>query len=435
MEPSETWISVLFFILFLLLSAFFSSAETAFTAINKFKLRTLIDKKTKGAKTIALLLKSPKKLLTGILVGNNIANVAASAIATKLLLDWIPTLNLGINIAIELVIVTIIVTSLLLFFGEITPKSIAIKVPAPYAAAISHPLKLFLIILKPITYLFSSLTIVVYKILKIPTNEITDILSQDEMNTVLNLAKEEGLLEEQEKEMIHSIFNFGDKIVREIMTPRTDTICINSEYSINDVIEIILEKGHSRIPVFEERLDNIIGIIYAKDLLSLNQNEKKSTLSSHIREAVFIPETKNIVELLTQMKTTKFHMAIVVDEHGGMSGIVTLEDIIEEVLGEIQDEYDKDTIPELKKTGPNTYNADAKVNIDTLSEKIDIEFPGDDDFDTLGGFILSTLGRFPEVNEEINYKNITIIVKEVSKHRITKLKLKVTPKNSQKDIN
>ena len=220
-------------------------------------------------------------------------------------------------------------------------------------------------------------------------------MSIDELKLMLDISHDDGVIEDDKNKMLTSIFEFSDTIVREIMTPRTDAICIADTASVQNAIEIIINEGHSRVPVYEEKMDNIVGIIYAKDLLNVSKESLTGNLRRFMRDAVFIPEYKMVDDLLQQMKNSKLHMAIVVDEHGGMSGLVTLEDIIEEILGEIQDEYDQDEKKEVIEISQNKFDVDAKINIRDLEDILDIEFPDDEDFDTLGGLVLSLKGSFP----------------------------------------
>ncbi|NQY73979.1 MAG: HlyC/CorC family transporter [Candidatus Margulisbacteria bacterium] len=408
------------FVIFLLLSAFFSSAETAFTGVNKFKIRHLVDQKVKGALTVQNILKSPRNLITGILIGNNIANIGASALATKVSLDFFAYIGVT-NLAVTMAMITGAMTFILLVFGEITPKTFAIKNPEKLVLLYAKPISLFLVITHPLILMFVSITKGLSHLLGISTTETKKLVTTEEIKTILEVGGEEGLLEEEEKAMIHSIFEFSETVVREIMTPRIDVVCIESDKTIIDVIQLIQEKGHSRIPVYEDRIDNIVGVIYAKDLLSSN-NPSEVSVKKFMRKPIFIPETKSIEAVLHQMKKEKFHMAMVIDEYGGMSGIVTMEDIIEEIIGEIQDEYDREN-PEFIKIGDHLFLVDAKISVNDLSDKIGITFPENEDYDTLAGFVISTLGRFPEEGEEIPLKNCIIRVKEVHKRRITKLEI------------
>jgi len=409
---------------FIFASGFFSSAETAFTAISQVKLRSLIDEKVKGHEKLTVLLKKPKHLITCILIGNNIANVAASAMATVVMMDTLT--SMGITKAASLSVITGGLTLILLTFGEITPKTIAIKNPSKLALKIAPIIYVLFIVFYPIISLFVGLSGLISKLFGISTDDMQKLLTEEEIKAIIKMGEEEGILEKEEKNMIHGVFNVSEKIVREIMTPRTDCVCIANTATINDVIQLISEKGHSRIPVYEDKIDNITGVIYAKDLLTISTENRQNHLQKFCREAVFIPETKNIEELLQQMRLSKFHMALVVDEHGGLAGLATFEDIIEEIVGEVQDEYDTEE-SELTTVSHNHYIVDASMSIDDLGEKIDIEFPeDDDDYDTVGGFVLSQLGSFPKKGEQLTYKNLTITVKEIKKRRIINVEIIAT---------
>lgn len=401
-----------------MLSAFFSSAETAFTAVNRIKLRSLNEQNVKGAKRLEKVLENPKNLITAILIGNNITNIGASAIATAFLMDTFKLIGFN-NFAANMAIITGIMTFILLIFGEITPKTIAIKHPAQYALKITPAIHVVLWIFLPFIKLFSFFSFIISKGLGI-NSEVSKIITAEEVKAIINLGEEEGILDPEEKHMIEGVFKVSEKVIREVMTPRTDAICIESATGINEAILIIQENGHSRIPVYEDKIDNIQGILYAKDLLNVDKNNNQ-TIKSFIRKAVFVPETKNIEALLQEMKNEKFHMAIVVDEHGGMSGIVTMEDIIEEIVGEIIDEHDIEE-SEIKPLTDNAYEVDASINIDDLSKYLNFPFPEEDDYDTLGGFILSLVGEFPKKGSLVEYKNITFEILEIKKRRIKSIK-------------
>jgi putative hemolysin len=427
-------IKLTIFILFLILSAFFSSAETAFTALNKIRIRNLLEKKAEGTKKLQKILKKPRDLITAILIGNNIVNVAASAMATTVALDFAK--NLGFkNLAVIMAIVTAIMTFIILTFGEIVPKTLALKNPEKLALFAVNPIRFTLFIFKPFIILFRYISIAVTKILGMETENTEKLLTSEELLTLLKIGEEEGILEQKENKMIHSIFKFSDTVVREIMTPRTDAVCLNINSSINKAVNLIVEKGHSRIPIYEEKIDNIVGILYAKDMLNVEQAPTTTlhTLRKFLREAHFIPETKNTEELLQQMKKAKFHMAIVADEYGGMAGLVTLEDIIEEIIGEIQDEHDTKTPAEIVSLSENLFLADARMNLDEIGETMGVEFPNSEEYDSLGGFVLHILGKFPYKGEIIKYKNLVMTVKEIMKRRIIKIELKILPKPTEDD--
>lgn len=423
MDPDSLLI-IVSFIFFLLLSAFFSSAETAFTAINKVKLRSLIDQKAAGAETLAKILERPKRLLTALLLGNNIANVGASALATAVTLDTLHRLGVE-NFALGMAVITGIMTFILLIFGEITPKTFAYKSPVSFALMIQRPVYLYLIAFHPIIVMFTFITRSITRVMGLSLEEEEGLLTSDEIKSLVKMGEEEGVLEKGEKDMIHSIFEFSETVAREIMTPRPDAVCVECNTPLTEVIKLISKSGHSRIPVFEEKVDNIVGIIYAKDLLVLNGQMDGMHLKNAMREAVFIPETKNIEDLFHQMKKEKFHMAIVADEYGGMSGLVTLEDIIEEIIGEIQDEYDADEVPDFTEIADNRFLFDAGTNIDDFAEQFNLDLPEDGEFDTLGGFVLSLFGDFPKKNDTVSYSNLDFKVKEIRKRRLITLEVSV----------
>jgi putative hemolysin len=414
---------VLAFFFFLLLSGFFSSSETAFTAINRIRLKGQFEKdQPEQTETVEKLIEKPSQLITAILIGNNFCNVACSALATTIIIDVFRSLGIN-NQAIVVPVITIIVTILLLIFGEITPKTLALKQPERLAVISSKFISPFIILLKPVILVFELLSAGINKIFKTDSQFSNKSLSIDELKLMVDISHDDGVIEDEKNKMLTSIFEFSDTIVREIMTPRTDAICISDKETVQDAIHLITNKGHSRVPVYEDKMDNIIGIIYAKDLLTVSKSSMNSNIRKFMRDAAFIPEFKPVDDLLQQMKRSKLHMAIIVDEHGGMSGLVTLEDIVEEILGEIQDEYDQDEKKEFNQISANKYDVDARINIKDLGDLIDIEFPDDDDFDTLGGLVLSIKGSFPSKNETIQYKNLDILIKEIKKRRIIRLEI------------
>ncbi|MBL6723317.1 MAG: HlyC/CorC family transporter [Candidatus Margulisbacteria bacterium] len=420
---------ILTFFTFLLLSGLFSSTETAFTAVNRIRLKGLFEKeKPKQTEDVERLLEHPSKLITAILIGNNLCNVACSALGTTIIIDIFRQFNVT-NLAIIMPTVTIFLTILLLIFGEITPKTLALKQPERFAVFSSKFISPFFILFYPVIIVFEAFNVLINKLIKSDSQLSNRSLNIDELKLMLDISHDDGVIESEKNKMLNSIFEFSDTVVREVMTPRTDAICISDKESTQRAIEIIMNVGHSRIPVYEEKMDNIVGIIYAKDLLNVPSDNGAINVKKFMRDAEFIPETKPVEDLLTQMKRSKFHMAIVVDEYGGMSGIVTLEDIVEEILGEIQDEYDQDQKNECIKIQENKYDVDAKINIKDLEHFIGVEFPDDEDFDTLGGLILSINGSIPQKNEVFNYKNLSILVKEVKKRRI--LRLEITKKQTE----
>jgi len=414
-------LNIIIFAVLVGLCAFFSSAETAFTAISRIKLRHLIDKKVKGSKKLHFILYYPKRLLTAILIGNNLAHTSASAMAAVVMTNTLRYWGIQ-NFAVVLGIITGVLAFILLIFGEIFPKTMAMKNPTRWALTITPLMFYVMFFLYPVISLFVFISNGIARLFRVPPHEEDKILTEDEIRTVIKLAEEDGILEKEEKKMLEGVFNVTEKVVREIMTPRTDAVCIEASATINDVTQLISETGHSRIPVYDTQIDNIIGIIYAKDLLRIES--PTANCQKYLRTAIFIPESKHIEELLQHMRFAKFHMAIVVDEHGGMSGLVTFEDIIEEIVGEVQDEFEHEEQP-VTQLDDTTFQIDASLNIDELPSELRDVLPEDEDYDTIGGFVLSTLGTIPKKGKRFIYKNLEITIQEVKKRRIVYLTIKI----------
>lgn len=418
--------NTLIFFSCILISAFFSAAETAYTAVNKARLHHIAKEDSKKWSQIEKMYQDPKRVITTILIGNNISNVAASAVATSTLLLFFEQIHFPFNNVIRLSVITSIVTVILLTLGEITPKVFALKKPESTVLLFSPVLRTILKIFTPVIKILDILAYWIKKALGVEASVSEKPVLLEEMKMILELGREEGLLEKEKSNMLAGVFDISDTVVREIMTPRTDTVCINVNKAIDDAFNLFIEKGHSRIPVFEDRVDNILGILYAKDLLKQYNTANTANIRQLIRKAVFIPESKTIDTALQQMKRAKIHLAVVVDEYGGVSGIVTMEDIIEEILGDIQDEYDLEDGKDIKKISQDTYLVNAKINIKDLGEHILVDFPETDEYDTLGGFLLSRIGKLPEQGEKISYENLNFLVKEIKNQRIIKLEMSKT---------
>lgn len=409
------------FLSFLSLIAFFSCAETACTALNALKLRSLVEKKVKHASLLQKILENPRKLLTALLLGSSLGNVAASALATSFFLNLFQLIG-PFNFILEMVVVTVAVTACILIFGEIIPKMVALKNPHKTALVLAPTIHNTIIMLSPFIVLLNFLTHGLSRRFGVSFGS-EKLVTTEDIKTLVTVGEEEGVIDDVEKQMIHSIFDFSETVVRQIMTPRPDAVCMDAKSTIAEVIYVIQEHGHSRIPLFEDKIDNIVGVVFAKDLLSVSSGSL--SVKKFMRDVFFIPETQNILDLLLQMKKSKFHLAVVVDEYGGFSGLVTMEDIIEEIMGEIQDEYDEDETPMFSEIAPGKYLVDAGMNIDDLSEKMKFPFPKEDDFDTIGGFVLSLSGKFPLKGDIMDYEGLRIKVNDVSKKRILSLEIEL----------
>ena len=401
-------------VVLLLLSAYFSASETALTSLGKLKMKSLIKREGRRAELLSSWLEDPSRLLATILVGNNIVNVAASVLCTFVLLRLLPETPAGKVGAIS----TGVMVCLILVFGEISPKTYARQNAERIALRTIRPLSGLSRILSPLIGLLVFVSPGGGKAKPGP------FMTEEEIKRMISLGEEEGVLEEEEKEMIDSIFKFGDTKVQEVMVPRSDMVTIEANQDLDNILKLVMEAGHSRIPVFKGRIDNIIGILYAKDLLNLWEQSSRARLKVKdlIHPAYFVPETKKVDELLREFQRQKIHLAMVVDEYGGTAGLVTLEDLLEEIVGEIEDEYDKgkERIEILEK---GIALVDGKTDIGDVNEKLDLKLPEEEGTETVAGFVVDRLGRVPKMGEELIYRGTKITVVEADRRRVIKVKI------------
>lgn len=405
----------------LFVSAFFSGSEVSLFSLDHKRLKDLRKEKGITSRYILYLMEYPRRLLITILLGNNFVNVAASIIAVTLALDFAQYYNYNIDLILFLQIV--ILTVLVLIIGEITPKVWASKYPLKFSRIISLPLYWIGVLIYPVAKILTEVLKLFSSKFEVARSK-TAILTS-ELSDLTDLSMEKGTIEEDEHELITGLVSFKTVNVREVMTPRVDMIAVSVETKFEDLLNLIVESGHSRIPLYEENLDNIIGIIYAKDLLpfvSKNRTVKQSFVLKNIaRETIFIPESKYISELMHEFQSKNLHLGIVVDEYGGTSGLVSLEDILEEIVGEIRDEYDHEE-EEITEIGLGKYSVLGKTSIDELNQLLDYNFSSEDeDFDTVGGFVLNHAGTIPDENYEFTFEDFKFTVKEVVNNRINKI--------------
>ena len=412
----------------LALSAFFSGAETALFSLNKLHLKKLQRKEqTLQVESIVKLLDDPQRTLITILIGNMFVNITASSLATYLAIKLFG--NIGVGIASGFMVFMILV------FGEVVPKSLAITQAEKISKRVARTIELLSMILFPLVKLLKLLINGLYNLFRMNKNRGKKEITEEDLITLINVGKDEGVIEEQEKKMIKNIFEFGDTTVKEVMIPRVDIDFAPHDISLTSIVNMIKKSGHSRIPVYEGTIDNIIGILYVKDILKiyreLFQLKEIFDVKKILRKAYFVPENKKIDELLDIFQKDRIQIAIVIDEYSGTDGLVTMEDVLEEIVGEIIDEYDKE-IELFKKIDENTFIADGMINIDKINEILHIKIP-EDDFETLGGFIYKLIEKVPREEEEIIYKNIKIIIKRVIKNRIKRVKIIKLAPEIQKD--
>ncbi len=351
-------------------------------------------------------------------------NITTASLAAILTLQF--SLDIGLNENLAILIDVVVVTFVILIVSEIIPKIVAVRNAVIFARRTSLLLSMFYHLFYPVTYLLAEFTNFLQKTSGFSEN--LDQLSEEELKTLADVGEEHGTLQEDEKEMIHSIFEFGETTVREIMVPRTDMVVVNTETTISQLMELVKTKLHSRIPVYKGKIDNIIGILYIKDLLPFLTRRKRERidLEKMVRPAYFVPEQKKIDELLREFQAERIHMALVVDEYGGISGLVTLEDVIEEIVGEIQDEYDREP-PLFKKIDEHTYLVNGKMPLEEVNEELDLNLPTEEGVETISGFILNQLGSLPNEKETIQYEDYKFTVEKVDKNRIMKVRIEKLP--------
>lgn len=407
-------IQIVLLIILLIGSGFFSASETALMSLSKIKMRHMEEDGVKGAKLVSTLIEDSNRLLTSILIGNNIVNIAATSITTSLF-----TAMLG---AQGVAIATGLMTVLVLIFGEITPKTISANNPEKASLVVAKPIKFFVTILTPIVWIFNIITKVIFKLFGVDDKGVKPFITEEELKTMVNVSHEEGLLEMEEREIINNVFEFGDMQAKEAMFQRLDIVAIDMEDSYEEIIDLFKTEKLSRMPVYEETIDDIIGILNIKDIIFLSDEEIENfDIKKYMREAFFTYEFKKITQLLEEMKKDKSQMAIVVDEYGGTAGLITIEDLVEVIVGDIEDEYDEEE-DEIQVISPNEFLVDGSTKISDVNEILNIELESEE-FDSIGGYIIGYIRHIPEENEIIEMDNIKFNIESVDKNRIKKIRI------------
>ena len=413
MDPSDTYQLIILLIL-LILSAFFSSFETALMSVNKIKLRTLADDGNKRAElTLNIIEKQMPKVLSAILIGNNIVNISASSLATTLAYHFG-----GYMVSVATAVLTVII----LVFGEITPKNYATLNAEKIVLRYIPLIHTFMTLITPIIFIINLVSRGIMLLMRVDPDAANKAMTEDELRTIVDVSHEDGVIESDEKEMIYNVFDLGDAKAKEVMVPRVHVTFANVDNTYDELIEIYKEDKFTRLPVYEDTTDNIIGMINMKDLLLCTDHEH-FTVRDILREAYFTYEYKNTSELLAEMRDASINIAIVLDEYGEPAGIITLEDILEEIVGEIHDEYDENEEEFIKKVNDREYIVEGSVGLDDLNDRLGLEARHQEleseDFDSLGGFMIEHLDRLPEVGDEFTTKDgIRMVVEKLDKNRV-----------------
>ncbi|MBT2644562.1 HlyC/CorC family transporter [Bacillus sp. ISL-41] len=401
----------------ILLSAFFSSAETAFSSVNRIRLRNYVSEGRAGSKNALHISENFDDALSTILVGNNIVNIAAASISSKVAVDLF-------GASTGLLVSTFGMTVLILIFGEILPKSMAKENAEEYSLKISAILLLLIKILTPVNFVFSKLKASVSRMFS-KDGEAQPSVTEEEIKVMVDISEEEGVINNDERELVHRSLEFNDVLVGEILTHRMDMITIEVNQPLEEIKQIFLEERFSRIPVYEDNIDNVIGFLSEREFFAELIQNKEVNVREMLRQPMFVVKSMKIATLLPELQRTKSHMAIVVDEFGGTSGLITLEDILEELVGEIWDEHDE-KVNIMTKIDESTYEFDAAFDLDDFAELFDVPMP-DTSYHNLGGWIFETLESIPVNGDSFVYENLRIIVKEVENHRIRNIKVEIMP--------
>ena len=399
----------------LVLSAFFSSSETALTTVNLIRIRNLADNGDKAAAWVLKARRDQSKMLGAILIGNNVVNLSASSMLTVLVTDVFGSQAVGAA--------TGVLTLLVLLFGEITPKTIATLEAEKNALRFARVICLLMTILTPVIFVVNLLSGGVLRLLGVDPNKPTDSITEDELRTIVEVGHEKGVIESEEKEMINNAFDLGDSVARDIMVPRIDMSFVDVEASYEELMEIFRRDHYTRLPVYEDNTDNVIGIINMKDLILL-EDRAAFSVRDYLRQPLFTFESKKLSELMIEMRKTSNNIVIVLDEYGATAGLITLEDILEEIVGDIRDEFDADEEDELKEISKGEYLADGSMNLDDINDRLGLELVSED-FDSLGGFMIDRLEHLPAEGEEVDTEEVRLVVEKVNKNRIDKVHIYV----------
>ncbi|MDF2520373.1 MAG: Hemolysins-related protein containing domain [Clostridia bacterium] len=431
MESSDLWTQILLILILIGANAFFAASEMAIVSVRQARLKPLIDEGNKSAKIVSKFLEEPSKLLATIQIGITFAGFLASAIGAQTLSNslaqFLKSLNIPVITASAAVIATLLVTLIIgfvtLILGELVPKRLALEKSDKIALIVAKPIRILFLITSPAVKALSFTTNFIARMLGGSANVDNDQITEEEIRLMINVGEEKGIFQETETHMINSIFEFDDTVAKEVMTPRTDIVAVSIDAELEEILEVIVEESFSRIPVYEESRDNIIGVLYIKDLFALikKNTEWKLSLKDIIRPVYFVPEYKKIDELFKEMQKSKTHIAIVIDEYGGTAGLITIEDLLEEIVGNIFDEYDDVTL-DFEQLDENTYIVSGMLSVGEINEIMHIDLP-EEEFDTISGMILSLSGKMPEVGDEVQFETIAFRIEEVDDKRISKIKI------------
>lgn len=422
MDSGEA-IRLISLVILLMLSAFFSSAETALTTVSRIRMRTLCEEGDKRAATVLKITDDSGKMLSAILIGNNIVNISASSIATTLAIEVLGSKGAGIA--------TGVLTLLILVFGEISPKTLATLHADKLALAYANVIYWLMKILTPVIFLVNQIAMVFLRILRVDPNASQNLMTEEELRTIVDVSHETGVIETEEKEMINNLFDFGDAQAKEVMVPRIDMTFAPLDATYEEVLEIFRKDKFTRLPVYEDTTDNVIGILNMKDLL-LCEDKEAFHIKDVLRKPYYTYEHKNTAELFMDMRSSSISVAIVLDEYGATAGLITLEDLLEEIVGEIRDEYDGDEEDPIVWLGDREYEVLGSQNLEDLCEELGLDFESED-YDSIGGYLIELLDHFPKPGESVVTEDgVKLIVESMDKKRVEKIRM-ILPEPEEKE--
>ncbi len=412
MESSDA-IQLLIILVLVALSAFFSSSETALTTVNKIRIRTLADAGDSRAAMVLKVTGNPSKMLSAILIGNNIVNMYASSLTTLLSSKLFGNEMVGAA--------TGIITFLILIFGEITPKTSATLSSEKMSLRCAGVIFVLMVLFTPFIFVINKLSLLVLKLVGVDPNKKAESITEDELRTIVEVSHEEGVIETEEKKMINNVFDFGDSVAKDVMVPRIDMAFVDVNASYEEVIDIFRQEKYTRFPVYEETTDNVIGILNVKDILLAGEREQFS-VRDYLRAPYYTYEFKKVSELMVEMKKANVNIIIVLDEYGATAGLITLEDMLEEIVGDIRDEYDEDEENELVEIAANEYVVEGSMKLDDLNDRLELKLESED-YDSVGGLVIGLLDHLPEEGEDVVFDNVRLVVDRVEKNRIDRIHL------------
>ncbi|PIV42354.1 MAG: hemolysin [Nitrospirae bacterium CG_4_10_14_3_um_filter_44_29] len=417
MEPHSIF-SIIVIALSLIAIAILSGSESSFIAVSKIRIRSLMEKGDVRAQAVQKLLDEHDKLFSAVILSGNLFTILATSIGTALALRYFG--EDGIIIA------TIVMTFLTVVFGELAPKTFAVAYSEKVSLLLARPIAFYVRLISPLVWIFTITSNFIIRMFGGEKKSVSPFVTEEEIKTMINIGEEEGTLEEEEKEMLHKVFEFGDKVVTEAMVPRTEIISIPEESTVGDALKLVLEEGYSRYPVIEDSIDNITGILYVKDIMiqmAQGKTQNYTPITELVREAYYVPENKMVTELLDEMQKNKFQIAIVMDEYGGTAGLITLEDIIEEIVGGLQDEFEAmGAEKEVEIIDERTFIVTGQTGIDEINELVGVELASED-FHTIGGFVFGLFRRLPMVGEQVRYHNLRFLILEMEDRKVSRIKI------------